>query len=184
MNKRGLTLVDLTLAVVIFVVIASAVVFIYAGGLKAYVQSAAKLGLLSTSRLTMFKMANDMRESIGVISSSGIYTTDSDTIVFQVFSINASGDLLTKYSDTIVYDKDGTDIKKIVIPDTNSSRSATTTVIIGNVNSLSFSDADSGGTATADTEKVDMDLTVSEYVSTLQRSKTNSLSSTVKLRNI
>jgi len=158
MNRRnkGFTLVELQVASTIVLITLLAVLALYLFSWRSFTIGNTVLDVYSNSRNASGWLTRDIRCAAQVESSytSGgtTYTTSDHVIVLKVPSIDKSNppESLSAYSDRIIYQLEGGDLKRIVIIDqkfkntgdlyyNQSGRSDKNSVITGYCSSLTFS---------------------------------------------
>jgi Tfp pilus assembly protein PilW len=192
MRKRGLTFVELIVAVGISTVLMATVFTITLMARQAYEASTIFVDICGGARIGMDWISRDLRWSSQVLSNITIdtqtYATADNELVLEIPSIDGSGDVITGTSDYVVYHLNTTHparLERILDADSTSSRSDEAHVITNNMNALFFSSGGTGLGSIADYS------TLTQVEAALATRKTASsgrvvgysLNSVIKLRN-
>ncbi len=108
-KPRGMSLIELLIVVAISAIIMIALLSLYMAGQRYFFNEDAKADAIEDSRMPMHWISRDVREALQVIATHGAYTTDANTIVLEVPSIDpGTGSLMTGSQDYIIYRRDPT----------------------------------------------------------------------------
>ncbi len=127
----GTTLLELVLSMSILLIIMVVLVSLWLGGFQNF-QVVGFEQHRDTSFLEIFRTMNrDVRSAVVFldtgqtyidISRAKSYSVDSDTIVMKLYALKADGTYCTDLFDYVIYDKQGTTLHQIVVPDPGSVR--------------------------------------------------------------
>lgn len=122
--RRGFTLIELMVSVSILIVMLLVSVSVTIALNKDF---KILLGYLSSSlkgREVIDAVSKDLRIAVRVMDSYASYTTTDSSIVLKVPSIDASGQIIDVDADFdyVIYYISGGDLRKVVLPDPDSSR--------------------------------------------------------------
>ena len=102
-----MSLIELLIVVAISAIIMIALLSLYMAGQRYFFNEDAKADAIEDSRMPMTWISRDVREALQVIATHGAYTTDANTIVLEVPSIDpGTGSLMTGSQDYIIYRRD------------------------------------------------------------------------------
>lgn len=146
MKKRGVTLIELLLVMMLLAVVLPAIVSVYIYGSKTFTEQLTQSRLQSDAQTLLDEITNDIRNAQSVEDVYGTYTTDSNTIILRVPALD-SGQVIqyngtSQKSDYIIYDFTGTSIHKVIYADPSSIRypqNNQNKVIANNILMLTFS---------------------------------------------
>lgn len=103
-KPRGMSLIELLIVVAISAIIMIALLSLYIAGQRYFFNEDAKADAIEDSRMPMTWISRDVREALQVVATHGAYTTDANTIVLEVPSIDpGTGSLMTGSQDYIIY---------------------------------------------------------------------------------
>lgn len=106
-KPRGMSLIELLIVVAISAIIMIALLSLYIAGQRYFFNEDAKADAIEDSRMPMTWISRDVREALQVVATHGAYTTDANTIVLEVPSIDpGTGSLMTGSQDYIIYRRD------------------------------------------------------------------------------
>lgn len=110
--------------------------------------------------------------------SGSDYTSDSDTVIFQIPATDSSGGIVSGFTDTVVYDYNSTDssLKELVVPNAISGRILKDKTIAQNVSEVVF-----GQTNSAKGTVIDISVTI--FSTSFGKISNHSLVRSVRLRN-
>lgn len=194
-KKRGITLIEVLIGMVLMVIVVLALFSLYNAGQKYFVNQNIKSDILNNNRVTLTWLSRDIKEAVQVIPgpidiNGTSYSTSSGSIVLRLPSIDANGIIIDidNEFDYIVYQMDpdnSTQIVRIVDgKDGVSSRVDGNRVLAENVSSLVLVFLDSNGvvvTDYSDTAIVDIGLT--SLKKGVQRTYQETINTQTKLRN-
>jgi len=144
------------------------------------------LGISERGRFAIDRISKHIREAKSIVSLHGAYSTDNDTIVLELPSINASGDVIDpdKYFDYVIYTLQSDNILRIVDANVASSRKNSTETVTGNVDTLLFSSQGVGLSSYADKSSINT-VTVKIITRTISArfGRQNEIITSVSLRN-
>lgn len=119
-NPRGMTLIELLIAVALSAIIIIALLSLFTDGLKYFFNQSSRADAIEESRVPMAQISRDVRGAQNVVDGpitayNGIqYSSDADTLVLEVLDVPTSG---TSY---IIYDYDSTHHRLVRITDRNT----------------------------------------------------------------
>ena len=177
MNNGGYTILELTVVALIGGSLLATVLFMAAAIRESVYISNGVVDLDQKGRIAVSRVTKDVRGAAEVLSSGGGYTTDDDTLVLSVPSINANGNLIDPENtfDIIIYNKSGRYLVRIVDANSdfpNSRGGDSSTVVGAGLDKLTFSS--SGGT------NITVTLEMSASVLGVPRAVTSRTSATLR----
>lgn len=189
-KKSGLTLIELMVANVI-AILAFMVLLSVSFSIQENIGiTSGILGISEKGRFAINLISRDIREAKSIVSSHGTYSTDDDTIVLKVPSIDrVTLDIKDPdiYSDYLIYTLESSEPEKlfrIVDAYPNTYREDIKETITEYINTLSFS---SGGTGLSSvTDKQSIKTVTVRIVTTTTLpglNRTNEITTSVSLRN-
>lgn len=146
-TKKGLTLVEILVAFVVFSLVTVLVIGVYVSHIKIYSNQNSQIEVASQSKIGIDEIVNETRQSQAIAntcSACGSDTTSSTVLILQLWPLDANGDPKDPTSnnyDYIVFKNnpaDTTQLIKKVLPDASSSRTSSTKIIANNVATLNF----------------------------------------------
>lgn len=144
MNHRGVTLVELLVSLAVMVIMGFTMTTLYLASEKVAKRESVGSFVQTENIFGQQRLRDALSDGTAIIPSVIIagttYTTDEQTLVFHVPSINASGDIVTSTWDTYVVTLQGsTPSAQLILrvqPDAASSRPAQTSILAANVADL------------------------------------------------
>ena len=142
-RKKAFSLYELQIALVIGILTLTAAACIYIFYWRTFIIGNDILDVYTNSRVAEMWMARDIRSAAQVVPSYSTYTTTDHSIVLQVPSVHPqTGDMIPSHYDYIVYKLQGSDLYRIVIPDSLSARTSGSRATAHYCASLLFSSED------------------------------------------
>ncbi len=192
-NKpRGMTLIELLIVVAISAIIMIALLSLYVAGQRYFFNEDAKADAIEDSRMPMTWISRDVREALQVVASHGSFTTDANTIVLEVPSVDpATGSLMTGSQDYIIYRRNPSypeRLERIIEAAAGTGRQNAKRVMADAVNAfgLIYYQQDGITEASTITDTFIVDVTLSSTKKGLQRKNhpfVEALTTRVRLRN-
>ena len=189
---KGLTLIELLIVVAISAVIMIALLSLYMEGQKYFFNENAKADTIEDSRFPMTWISRDVREALQVVASHGSYSTDTNTVVLELPSIDpGTGALMTGSLDYIIYRRNPTypeKLERIIDAAEGTGRQDRTRVMADAVNVfvLAYYKQDGITLASPYTDTFIVDITLSSSMKGIQRTNqpyVEPLNTRVRLRN-
>jgi type II secretory pathway pseudopilin PulG len=141
-RKKGFSLVEIIFAVVIFIFILAALVFIYVNYSKFYNRQQAELKIGDSAREAAKELQADALQGDQIVANhsfSGVtYTTGQHALVLELPSMNATGEIVSDKHDYVVFYLSGKNLYRLVQIDAASSRAQGLNKISDSVSSLNF----------------------------------------------
>jgi len=183
MIQKGFTLIEILISLSIIIALTFFLAYLVFYQYWLYNTQNAEIDIINNARLALNTIDDYVRQSNEVLSSYSTYQTNSQTVILQLNSIDASSQIISGSYDTVVCYLSGTDLLIQLFPDQNSSRVAFTKKLATNIDVNNFSFAyDDPNYSSA--EQVTTNLAISVFVPSFeQQNKSISLSSKSKLRN-
>jgi len=147
-KTRGLSLIEILIAMAIVAVILIALLSLYTTGQKYFINESTRADTLQDSQYPLAWITRDVKEALQVLSSWGSYTTSSNCLVLEIPSVDSSGVIIDISADFdyIIYRLNSNKLERIIDAlDGVSSRTDDTRVLAENTNSLVFAFFDSQG---------------------------------------
>lgn len=142
--RQGFSLIELKISMLIVMIIIIATISLFIGSWRSSIIGNTYLDVYSNSRVAVEYMSRDIRWAVQVLSSYGGYTTSNSCLVLMVPSIDASGNIKPSYYDYIIYQLQGSDLRRILQADAQSSRVSENRIIAHYCSSLALSGAITG----------------------------------------
>jgi hypothetical protein len=192
--RHGSTLVELMVSVGIGLFLFAAVFVIDILAKNTFEFSLSFIEINSGARVAMDWLTKDIRWADHVVDSrtvgSKTYATADDEIIFEIPSIDGSGNIISGTYDYVIYHLDDTvktkiKLERIIDVDVLSSRVNGARIITGNINTLNFSSGGIGLSSIGDVTtltQIEIALAAGRTASSGQVINQN-LSSVVELRN-
>lgn len=142
MRERGLTLVEILVAMGIAGVVGALIMVIVINNTGMFTDQSGKVqrGLDINDALSQVRLS--IKDANGVVSSytdGGItYTTGADQLILKVASVDASGDIIDGIFDYFVFFKDQDLLRLKTFPNASSSRKQADRVLSTSVADLNF----------------------------------------------
>lgn len=144
---RGLTLVEVLIAVGIATIVSALLVVIMVNSAGLFYQESSKLTAGLNINDALSKIRSSIKESSAVVSSytSGLtsYTTGATQIVLKIPSVDSLGNIISDTFDYSIFFLDQTKLRFKLFPDAQSSRKPQDQIFSTSVDSLSFKYFDS-----------------------------------------
>jgi len=179
-NNRGFTVVEMTIVISFFVVIAFFLSYLVTYQYWIYNNETAELGITNDARTALDDIDNYVRQSNRVLSSYSTYVTGSQILVLQIQSINSSNQLIPGTYDMAVYYLSGNDLLRQVFPNPSSNRVLITKKLASDIDTNNFTFSYDNSDYSLVTQ-VTTSLSITQTIGGQTRSIT--LSSQSKLRN-
>jgi prepilin-type N-terminal cleavage/methylation domain-containing protein len=189
---KGLTLIELLIVVAISAVIMIALLSLYMEGQKYFFNENAKADTIEDSRFPMTWISRDLREALQVVASHGSYSTDANTVVLELPSLDpGTGALMTGSQDYIIYRRNPDypeKLERIIDAAEGTGRQDRTRVMADAVNAfvLTYYQQDGITPASPITDTFIVDVTLSSSIKGIQRTNqpyVEPLNTRVRLRN-
>ena len=189
---KGLTLIELLIVVAISAVIRIALLSLYMEGQKYFFNENAKADTIEDSRFPMTWISRDLREALQVVAGHGSYSTDANTVVLELPSLDpGTGALMTGSLDYIIYRRNPTypeKLERIIDAAEGTGRQDRTRVMADAVNAfvLTYYMQDGVTPASPYTDTFIVDITISSSIKGIQRTNqpyVEPLNTRVRLRN-
>ena len=178
MRNRGFTLIEMLVVIALVAVVGIMVAEMFFGQHKLYQAQFSELIVLNDARSALDEIDNYVRGANHVLDVYNTFTSDSDTLILQVQSIDATNQLVPGAYDVVVFYLQAGGLYREVIPNVASVRPATIKQLAGNVTALNFVYNDANFTLVSE---VNTTLTATNTNPTQTRSAT--ISSKSHLRN-
>ncbi len=141
MNKRGLTLVETLIVLVVFILVSGLLITIMINTLGLfYKESSTRTQGLSIND-ALSKIRSSIKQSSGVVTSftsGATYTSSASQLILKLTSVDSSNNLVMNTFDYFVFFLDGSLLRFKSFPDVLSSRKAQDQIFSTNVKSLQF----------------------------------------------
>lgn len=142
MPSRGFTLLESVVIVAISATMLIVLVDLYRAHSGLYNYQKATADTAGSASVTANELQEWVLQANRILTSTTIsgttYTTDSDTLVLEVPSIDGSGNAITSTYDFVVFYINGTKLSRILSPNAASSRTSSTKTLSVNLSSLSL----------------------------------------------
>ncbi len=138
-SQEGFTLVELLVVLPIIIVTGFFLAYLVSYEYRVYSTQSAELAIAADARLSLDEIDIYVRQANRVASNYSTYVTDSQTLVLQLQSVDASGQVVSGAYDYAVFYLSGTTLKGQIFPDASSSRVAATKTLANNIDTSNFS---------------------------------------------
>jgi len=138
---RGVSLIELLLAVAIGALVILAVLSLYMSGQKYFFNQDARAETIDDSRFPAEWISRDLRGALQVMSTTGSYTSSSDTIILQVYALDVNDFVIEGIFDYIIYQRNPDNpriFERIIQANAASSRVSGTRVMADDVADVVF----------------------------------------------
>ncbi|MDD3486926.1 MAG: type II secretion system protein [Candidatus Moranbacteria bacterium] len=163
--KKGFTFIEAIAAVAIFIFISVAMVTIYVNYVKAFNYNQAVMKLAGSARSVSSEVEKMVLQSNQIIDShifsGNVYTTNSDTLVLELPSIDNSKNIVNGKYDYIVFYIEGSGFYELIQADADSSRVSIERQIAESVKNIVFTYDNSN---VVEAKRVDLTLDMQETV--------------------
>lgn len=179
-EKKGFTLIEILVVATILSLIVGFLGYLSVRHFWVYNNQISELNVEGDTRGALDDIDNYVRSAYRVASNYQSYSTDQDTLILQIPSIDALNRVIDDSYDTVVFSLSNSSLVREIFPDPSSSRVSSTKTITGNssVDALTFS-YDNGNYALV--KQITILVTVSQKNGSYERSIT--ISSKSSLRN-
>lgn len=189
-HQKGISLVEVLLGAAAMGIIGTILVTIMVNGSGILYSQNTKIN----QSLALNNVNSELHDTIQYASSivgsfvngSNSFTTSASTLVFQMPSVLANGNVIDGKFDTIVISADQQKpqlLKKRIYPDPSSSRKNETATLISNLSQIHFSYLSSTGATVTPTAASTIEYSVKIAEKSSYGSKESSISGSVNLRN-
>ena len=183
-DKSGYTVVEVLISVAVASVLFSVILFLYLRGQQSFDANRTYLDVYADARLAADWMAKDIKGATQVLPVWGGYTTSGNSLVLEVPSIDASGDIVSSLYDHLIYQVNSATLERIVDAEIGSSRLDETKSVANNITALTFSSGGITLDGIGDLSTVDnIGLSLTAGRTSLGRTYQETLNSVIKLRN-
>jgi len=137
MMQKGFTLVEVLVAVVLVLICGGIVAQLFIGHNRLYRVETAELNITNDARVALDDIDNYVLQANRVLASYSTFTSDAQTLILQIQSVNAANALIAGY-DNVVFYLDNGSLYREVFPNGLSARPAGIKKLASNVNDLEF----------------------------------------------
>lgn len=151
-SPKGLSLIELLLAVAIGTIVILAVLSLYMAGQKYFFNQDARAEAIDDSRFPADWISRDLRGALQVMNAVSGYSSSSDTIVLQVFALDINDFVIEGIFDYVIYRRNPDDprlLERIIEADMASSRVSSTRVLADDVTGVVFAYFDASNQPTS-----------------------------------
>ena len=141
-SPKGVSLIELLLAVAIGMIVILAVLSLYMSGQKYFFNQDARAETIDDSRFPADWISRDLRGALQVMSTVGSHSSSSNALVLQVFALDVNGFVLEGIFDYIIYRREPGDpriLERIIQANAASSRVSGSRVMADDVTAVDFS---------------------------------------------
>lgn len=143
--NHGFTFAEALVVIGLFSLLSVFIVGIYLSHNNLYYSQSAEINAVGGARQVMDDMTDQIREAVDIAASYTyslvLYTTDGDTLVLRLPALDSSGNPIAATYDYVIYYIDAADssqLRKIVAPNSASTRRAEAKLLTDYLNSLTF----------------------------------------------
>lgn len=144
-NKKGLSLVEMLVAVILLAIVTLVAGDILIAHLRLFTGTSALIDITGTNKIVLDEMVNEVRESVSIVNTCtacGTDTTTSTVLILKIWPLDASSNPYDSGNyDYIVYKRDPADtskVRKIIYPSASSTRSASNKIISSDISNLNL----------------------------------------------
>lgn len=164
MKEKGLTLVEMIMAMAIAAVVGGLLLIIIVNSAGLFYSQGSKVeqGLNINDALTIVRttIKESSKVAAGYPQSSPTYTSGINQLVLKIPSKNNQGDVIAGIFDYFVFYKEASKLRFKSFPDSQSIVKASDQILAGNVNGLRFDYFDSLGQEVTPTSAVKVKITL------------------------
>jgi len=186
-HGAGFTLAETMVSVLLCSIVLGTIVSVFMAQHRSFYVGNSYIDLSREARMAMDWMAGDIRWASKLLSSHGGYNKSNTCVILEVPSINpATGDIINVATtfDYIIYTQNGTSLQRVVDPNGSSKRTAETRTVAQKIGSLLFSSNGTGlGSVGNPGAITNLEITLTTRETILSQNLSNTLSTTIKLRN-
>ena len=141
-NKAGFTLSELLVVMTLFVIISVGMMTMYSAQFRlskneiSLTDAQAKVKAVINAVLPYVASANNILTS--TVINSVTYTSDTDTLVVSLPTVDNSDEVVEGQSDIVVYNLSGTDLVRIIDAQASSKRTDGTKTLLSELDDLDF----------------------------------------------
>ena len=189
--SKGFTLVETLIVITIAALVGAILVAIFVSSNSLFYQQSARIAQGVSLNSAVSQIRESIKAGVFVVSSypqpSPVYTTSSQTIVLALPAIDSTGQVIEAVYDYLIITKDATNpkiLRKIILPDSTSSRKSENRVLTTKLSEITFLYQDQLGNQTSPTSASEINFTVNiSEKTTGQNNEASSASAQVNLRN-
>lgn len=141
-NKRGFSIIEAIFASAILIFVLGAFAVLYINFSKFYNRQQAEINIGNSAREAVKELQSAVLQADQIAAShtfSGTaYSTDQDTLVLEIPSVDGSGDIVSGKHDYVVFYLTGNNLYRLIDADAASNRSSGQNQISDAVSALTF----------------------------------------------
>lgn len=140
--KKAFTMIELTIAIALLGTIMVAVFAIFTTATKNYRVQSQKSFLQKELNFTADALANELKLAHNVTQNTQSFVLSSTTLILSLPAADENGNFIyngdIQEYDTLIYSKEGTNLRKVLIPSATSARAPKDFTVLTNVNDVNF----------------------------------------------
>lgn len=141
--REGVTLIELLIAIALLSIVGIFLANIFYAHTSVFNSQRSQMAADISSRFVLDEMSERIREGKNILSSAVVdgqtYNTGNQTIALEIPSLDISGNTLTSFSDTLVFNFSSPKIIEIISPNAQSSRKYQKSVLSSSITDLNIS---------------------------------------------
>lgn len=141
-DNLGFTIIELVIVIAIASTLILVLFSLFEGQMRNYGYQQAQLRVAGGTRSVIDNMMTYTMQASNVVATRTVngvgYTSDSDTIILELPTMNGSYDRLADTYDYVVFNLDGTNLNMVVAPNASSFRKPVTKRLDDSINSFSI----------------------------------------------
>lgn len=160
-NKKGMTLIEVVVAIGIFILILFILWHFYFSYYQVFNFQQATSKMAGSASLSANELQSAVLQADKVIASrtisGNVFTTDQDTLILEIPSIDSSGNILSSKYDYVVFYANGSNFYKQTEADASSARVSSLKSLSSMLSNISFT-YDNGDPAQVSRIDIDMQM--------------------------
>jgi prepilin-type N-terminal cleavage/methylation domain-containing protein len=143
MRKKGLTIIELTIAIALLSIISAAIFSLFATATKNYTLQSQKSLMQKELNFVIDALANEIKSATGTEDEHEGSTLSENTLILKLPALDESSNFIYGPAgmefDYIIYTLGGTQLRKVVSPHINSKRPPKDSVVLADVSAFLLS---------------------------------------------
>ena len=139
-SRPGITILEILIVLVLLAITSLFVYALFSAQIRLFLTQVLRIDVSSQNKIALTDITNQTRQAESISAScpnppcaAGEATTDTDSVVYRLPGLDASGNPTTSYYDYLVYKQVGTSLKRTIYTDASSTRVASDDIITTNL---------------------------------------------------